>query len=44
MPLSADPVSRIRKHTRSDRVEGYARARVIRAGSAQRKPELIVAD
>ena len=26
MPLSADPVSRIRKHTRSVRFEGYARA------------------
>ena len=26
MPLSADPVSRIRKHTRSVRFDGYARA------------------
>lgn len=26
MPLSADPISRIRKHTRSIRFEGYARA------------------
>jgi hypothetical protein len=26
MPLSAAPVSRIRKHTRSVRFEGYARA------------------
>ena len=26
MPLSADPVSRIRKHTRSVRFEGFARA------------------
>src|SRR3989337_2850721 len=26
MPLSADPISRIRKHTRSVRFEGYARA------------------
>ena len=26
MPLSAEPVSRIRKHSRSVRFEGYARA------------------
>ena len=30
MPLSAAPVSRMRKHTRSVRFEGYARADGLR--------------
>jgi hypothetical protein len=40
MPLSADPVSRIPKHTRSVRFEAYARAGLTRAARGEGRHRL----